>query len=153
MRYLEKIEPDSPQTWVAIASVATRMLRQEEALDAYERAALLKPDDAGLRTSVGHLQKTLGRRPESEASYKAALELDPGRAEAWWSLADLKNYVFSDADIAAMQGLLSSDTPERSNEAQLQFALGKALEQREAYGQAFVHYAAGNALTWPWNRR
>ena len=146
VRYLEKIEPDSPQTWVAIASVATRMLRQEEALDAYERAALLKPDEAGLRISVGHLQKTLGRRPQSEASYKAALELDPGRAEAWWSLADLKNYVFSDAEIAAMQRLLSSDTRERSNEAQLQFALGKALEQREAYGQAFAHYAAGNAL-------
>jgi tetratricopeptide (TPR) repeat protein len=146
VRYLEKIEPDSPQTWVAIASVATRMLRQEEALDAYERAAVLKPDEAGLRISVGHLQKTLGRRPASEASYKAALELDPGRAEAWWSLADLKNYVFSDAEIAAMQRLLSSDTRERSNEAQLQFALGKALEQRAAYGQAFAHYAAGNAL-------
>ena len=146
VRYLEKIEPDSPQTWVAIASVATRMLRQEEALDAYERAAQLKPDDPGLRLSVGHLQKTLGRRPESEASYKAALQLDPGRAEAWWSLADLKNYVFSDAEIAEMQRLLSSDKRERSNEAQLQFALGKASEQREAYEQAFAHYAAGNAL-------
>jgi len=146
VRYLEKIEPDSPQTWVAIASVATRMLRQEEALDAYERAALLKPDEVGLRISAGHLQKTLGRRRESEASYKAALEMDAGRAEAWWSLADLKNYVFSEAEIAAMQRLLSSDKRERSNEAQLQFALGKALEQREAYAQAFAHYAAGNAL-------
>jgi tetratricopeptide (TPR) repeat protein len=146
VRYLEKIEPDSPQTWVAIASVATRMLRQEEALDAYERAALLKPDEAGLRISAGHLQKTLGRRPESEASYKAALQTDPGRAEAWWSLADLKNYVFSDAEIAEMQRLLASDKRQRSNEAQLQFALGKAFEQRAAYAQAFVHYAEGNAL-------
>jgi tetratricopeptide (TPR) repeat protein len=146
VRYLEKIEPDSPQTWVAIASVATRMLRQEEALDAYERAALLKPDEAGLRISAGHLQKTLGRRRESEASYKAALAMDPSRAEAWWSLADLKNYVFSDAEIAEMQRLLSSDKRERSNEAQLQFALGKAFEQRESYEQAFAHYAAGNAL-------
>ena len=32
--------------------------------------------------SIGHLQKTLGRRRESEASYKAALAMDPGRAEA-----------------------------------------------------------------------
>jgi tetratricopeptide (TPR) repeat protein len=146
VRYLEKIEPDSPQTWVAIASVATRMLRQEEALDAYERAALLKPDDPGLLISAGHLQKTLGRRRESEASYKAALGVDPGRAEAWWSLADLKNYVFSDAEIDEMQRLLSSGARERSNEAQLQFALGRAMEQREAYEPAFAHYAAGNAL-------
>ncbi len=146
VRYLEKIEPDSPQTWVAIASVATRMLRLEEALAAYERAAFLKPDEAGLRISAGHLQKTLGRRPESEASYKAALQTDPGRAEAWWSLADLKNYVFSDAEIAEMQRQLSSGKQERSNEAHLQFALGKAFEQRAAYAPAFAHYAAGNAL-------
>jgi tetratricopeptide (TPR) repeat protein len=146
VRYLEKIEPDSPQTWVAIASVATRMLRLEEALAAYERAAFLKPDEAGLRVSAGHLQKTLGRRPESEASYKGALEIDPARAEAWWSLADLKNYVFSDAEIAEMQRLLASGKQPRSNEAHLQFALGKAFEQRAAYAQAFVHYAAGNAL-------
>jgi tetratricopeptide (TPR) repeat protein len=146
VRYLEKIEPDSPQTWVAIASVATRMLRLEEALDAYERAAILKPDEAGLKISAGHLQKTLGRRPDSEASYKAALQSDPSRAEAWWSLADLKNYVFSDAELAEMQRLLSSGKQQRSNEAHLRFALGKAFEQRAAYPQAFVHYAEGNAL-------
>ncbi len=146
VRYLEKIEPDSPQTWVAIASVATRMLRLEDALAAYERAAFLKPDEAGLRVSAGHLQKTLGRRPESEASYKAALQTDPGRTEAWWSLADLKNYVFSDAEIAEMQRLLASGKQPRSNDAHLQFALGKAFEQRAAHAQAFAHYAAGNAL-------
>jgi tetratricopeptide (TPR) repeat protein len=145
-RYLEKIEPESPQTWVTIASVATRLMRQEEALEAYERAAQLKPDEVGLRMSAGHVQKTLGRRRDSEASYKAALQMDPGRAEAYWSLADLKNYSFSDEEIAAMQRLLSSDKRERSNEAQLHFALGRAFEQRHDYRQAFAHYAEGNAL-------
>jgi tetratricopeptide (TPR) repeat protein len=145
-RYLEKIEPESPQTWVTIASVATRLLRQEEALEAYERAAQLKPDEVGLRMSAGHLQKTLGRRRDSEGSYKAALQMEPGHAEAYWSLADLKNYSFSDEEIAAMQKLLASDKRERSNDAQLHFALGRAFEQRHDYGQAFAHYAEGNAL-------
>ncbi len=102
--HLAKIEPDSPQTWVTIAGVATRLMRQERALEAYERAALLKPDEVGLRMSAGHAQKTLGRRADSEASYKAALRMDPGRAEGWWSLADLKNYPFSDAEIAGHAG-------------------------------------------------
>jgi tetratricopeptide (TPR) repeat protein len=145
-RHLEKIEPESPQTWVTIAAIATRLLRQEEALAAYERAAQLKPDEVGLRTSAGHVQKTLGRRRDSEASYKAALQLDPGRAEAYWSLADLKTYTFTDEEIAAMQRLLSSDKRDHSNEAQLNFALGKAFEQRQDYEQAFAHYARGNAL-------
>jgi tetratricopeptide (TPR) repeat protein len=145
-RHLERIEPGSPQTWVTVAAVATRLMRQEEALRAYERAADLKPDEVGLRVSAGHVQKTLGRRRESEASYKAALQMDPGIAEAYWSLADLKNYTFSDEEIAAMQQLLASDKRQRSNEAQLHFALGRAFEQRQEYARAFAHYAQGNAL-------
>ncbi|MGH8275909.1 MAG: sulfotransferase, partial [Steroidobacteraceae bacterium] len=145
-RYLVKIEPQSPQTWVAVAGVAIRLMRQGEALEAYERAARLRPQEVGLRMSIGHVQKTLGRRRDSEASYKAALRMDPGRAEAYWSLADLKNYSFSDAEISALQRLLLADRRDRSNEAQLNFALGKAFEQRQRYPEAFACYVRGNAL-------
>ena len=145
-RRLTKIEPENPQSWITIASVSTRLMRQEEALEAYEQAARLKPEEVRLRMSIGHIHKTLGRRHESEAAYKAALAMDPGIAEAYWSLADLKNYSFSDAEIAAMQHLLTSDKHERSNAAQLCFALGKAFEQRQQYGDAFAYYARGNAL-------
>jgi tetratricopeptide (TPR) repeat protein len=145
-RRLVKIEPENPQSWITIASVSTRLMRQEEALEAYEQAARLKPEEVRLRMSIGHIHKTLGRRPESEAAYKAALAMDPGIAEAYWSLADLKNYSFSDAEIAAMQRLLTSDKRERSNTAQLCFALGKAFEQRQQYPDAFAYYARGNTL-------
>ncbi|MGO9802912.1 MAG: sulfotransferase [Steroidobacteraceae bacterium] len=145
-QYLERIEPRSPQTWVTAAGVAIRLMRQAEAIDAYERAFELRPQEAGLQMSIGHLQKTLGRRAASEASYKAALAMDPGRAEAYWSLADLKNYTFSDAEIADMQRLIGSDPRGPSNEAQLNFALGKAFEQRRRYAQAFAHYARGAQL-------
>jgi tetratricopeptide (TPR) repeat protein len=145
-RRLIKIEPKNPQSWITIANVSTRLMRQDEALAAYEHAARLQPDGVRLRMSIGHVQKTLGRRADSEASYKAALAMDPGIAEAYWSLADLKNYAFSDVEVEAMQRLLTSDKRERSNEAQLHFALGKAFEQRERYADAFAHYARGNAL-------
>ena len=145
-RHAAKIEPDNPQTWITIASVSTRLMHQEETLEAYERAARLQPQEVRLRMTIGHAQKTLGRRPESEAAYKAALAMDPGLAEAYWSLADLKNYSFTDAEVAAMQRLLASDKRERTNEAQLHFALGKACEQRRQYADAFAHYAQGNAL-------
>ena len=145
-RHLIKIEPKNPQSWITIATVATQLMRQEEALAAYEQAARLQPDEIRPRMSIGHVQKTLGRRADSEASYKAALAMDPGMAEAYWSLADLKNYTLSDAEVQAIQRLLESDKRDRSNEAQLHFALGKAFEQREQYPEAFAHYARGNAL-------
>jgi tetratricopeptide (TPR) repeat protein len=144
-RHLGNVEPRNPQTWLTVAAVATRLMRQEEALAAYQRAAELRPEEVGLRISAGHVQKTLGRSRESEASYKAALQLDPTSAEAYWSLADLKNYTFSDAEIAGMQQLLNGQRA-RSSEAQLRFALGRAFEQRREFAAAFAHYAAGNAL-------
>jgi tetratricopeptide (TPR) repeat protein len=145
-RRLIKIEPENPQNWITSASVSTRLLRQEEALGAYEQAARLQPEEVRLRLSIGHIYKTLGRRHESEAAYKSALAMDPAMVDAYWSLADLKNYAFSDAEIAAMQHLLTNDQAGRSKTAPLYFALGKAFEQRGQYADAFAYYARGNAL-------
>jgi tetratricopeptide (TPR) repeat protein len=145
-RHLVKIDPQNPQSWITIASVSTRLLRNEQALEAYERAAQLQPEEARLRMSIGHVYKTLGRRDDSETAYKAALALDPTIADAYWSLADLKNYSFDDAEIGAMERQLEGGKLDRSNAAQLHFALGKAFEQRERYADAFASYARGNAL-------
>ena len=145
-RHATEIEPDNPYTWITVATVATRLMRQEEALEAYERAARLQPEEVRLRTTLGHVYKTLGGRAESEAAYKEALALDPGHAEAWWSLADLKTYVFDDAEVAAMKRALAEGKRSRSETAQLHFALGRALEQRHEYGDAFTHYARGNSM-------
>jgi len=144
-RRVLQVEPENPQSWVTVAVVATRLLQQERSLEAYEKAAALKPEEERIRLSIGHVQKTLGRRGDSEASYKAALAINPAMGAAYWSLADLKNYTFSDAEISAMQGLLQGDRP-RDDVAQVHFALGKAFEQRQDYPKAFEHYAQGNTL-------
>ena len=115
-------------------------------LAAFEEAARLNPTQVRLRLSIGHIHKTLGRRHECEQAYHECLRMDPGLGEAYWSLADLKTYVFSDAEIAAMQELLAGASGDDSNKAQLHFARGRALEQKKQYQEAFIHYAAGNAL-------
>ena len=144
-RELLKLEPENPQNWAALGSVYIKLLRQEDALSAYEEAARLNPSQAGFRLAIGHVNKTLGRRAACEAAYRQCLRLDPNYAEAYWSLADLKNYSFSDAELAAMQALLASPAAS-TDEAQLHFAIARALEQRERNAEAFRHYAAGNAL-------
>jgi len=152
IRKLLQIEPENPQNWVALGTVYTRMLRQEDALTAYEEAARLNPKQVRLRLSIGHVLKTLGSRAACEQAYHECLAMDPEFGEAYWSLADLKNYLFSDAEIAAMRELAAApaaaaaDKAASANAAQLQFALGRAFEQRGEYAQAFDHYATGNAL-------
>jgi len=144
-RQLLQIEPENPQTWVTVASVAVRFMRHEEALEAYQHAARFKPEELRIRMSIGHVQRTLGRRADSEASYKAVLAADPANPEAYWSLADLKNYSFSDAELEAMESRVAEGVGQRPGGAQLYFAVGKALEQRRRYPEAFAAYAQGNA--------
>jgi len=146
IRRLLKIEPENPQNWVALGLVCTRLLHQEDALAAFEEAARLNPTQVRLRLSIGHIQKTLGRRVQCERTYHDCLAMDPRCGEAYWSLADLKTYVFSNTEIAAMKGLLAGASGEAGNQAHLHFALGRAYEHRTEYSSAFAHYSAGNAL-------
>jgi tetratricopeptide (TPR) repeat protein len=143
IRRLLKIEPENPKNWVLLGTVYTRLMRQADALPAFEEAIRLNPSEVRLRLSIGHAHKTLGNRRESEEAYKACLRFDPNFGEAYWSLADLKNYVFSDAEIAAMRALQKDDGAD-VEQAHVHFALGRALEQRKEYGAAFQHYASGN---------
>ena len=148
-RHLLKIEPENPQTWIVMATVASRFMRQEQALEAYQRAVQYRPGDVRLLMSIGHVRKSLGQRAESEASYKQVLAADAANAEAWWSLADLKSYTFDDSEVAAMQRLAAdweATGRVRPGDAQLYFALGKALEQRGQYREAFAAYARGNVM-------
>lgn len=144
VRHLLRIEPENPQNWVMLGNVCTRLMRQPDALAAFEQAARLNPNEVRLRLSIGHLHKTLGHRRECEETYRACLGLDPSFGEAYWSLADLKNYFFSDAEIAAMRALLKGEGGDDKDQAQLHFALGRALEHRKDFPEAFEHYATGN---------
>ena len=146
IRDLLQMESENPQNWVALGSVYTRLLRQKDALTAFEEAARLNPAQVRLRLSIGHIHKTLGHRIECEETYHECLRMEPGCGEAYWSLADLKTYVFPEHEIASMQALVARSSADESNQAQLHFALGRALEQRLQHESAFTHYALGNAL-------
>jgi tetratricopeptide (TPR) repeat protein len=145
-RDLLQMESENPQNWVALGSVYTRLLRQKDALTAFEEAARLNPTQVRLRLSIGHILKTLGQRLECEQAYHECLRMEPECGEAYWSLADLKTYVFPDDEIDAMQALVARAAADESSQAQLHFALGRALEQRSKYESAFAQYALGNAL-------
>ncbi len=140
------IEPQNEQNWLALATLCGRLMQPEAALAAYQAAERINPKRRLVHLSIGHVLKTLGRRAECERVYHECLEQDPTSGEAYWSLADLKNYRFSAAEIAAMEALLADRAGDDINRAALHFALGRALEQRQDYGRAFEHYSTGNRL-------
>jgi tetratricopeptide (TPR) repeat protein len=140
------VEPESPRCWIMLATINGRMQRPEAALAAYREAERLSPDEPLVHLSIGHVLKTLGRREECERVYHECIARDARAGEAYVSLAELKNYEFTPAEIAAMDALLAAGAGGDGNVARLHFALGRAHEQRGDPAIAFAHYAAGNRL-------
>jgi hypothetical protein len=66
--------------------------------------------------------------------------------EAYWSLANLKTFRFTDADLAAMRAHLADPALDDVHRVHFHFALGKACEDAGDFAQSFAHYAKGNAL-------
>lgn len=118
----------------------------DTALTAFDRILEKLPGDASTLTSRGHALKTYGRTEEAIESYRAATRAEPGQGDAWYALANLKTFSFSDADLAAMRQEMTRGTLSHAARVHLCFALGKACEDREDIDQAFANYEQGNVL-------
>ncbi|WP_010545626.1 tetratricopeptide repeat-containing sulfotransferase family protein [Sphingomonas elodea] len=139
-------EPDNPTHTNLQAAVNARLGDFDSAIGLYERVLEQAPNQPRVWMSYGHMLKTVGRQADAIAAYRRSIALMPALGEAWWSLANLKTVRFDDADLAAMEAALAGTALAEEDRFHLDFALGKALEERGQAALAFAHYAAGNAL-------
>jgi tetratricopeptide (TPR) repeat protein len=116
----------------------------ERAIELYRELLTGAAQPADLHLSIAHSLKTLGRREEAIAEYRAAAAARPGYGDVYWSLANLKTYRFTDEELEQM----TTAEPAASlvDRYHLCFALGKALEDRQQYASSFEYYVRGNAL-------
>ncbi|MCR9267464.1 MAG: sulfotransferase, partial [Alphaproteobacteria bacterium] len=145
-RHLYETEPDNPlfQSHFAIESMQTG--HYQRALDLFDQVLERLPQDPATHTSRGHALKTLGRQDEAVAAYRRAYSAQPDYGDAWYGLANLKTYRFTDEEIAGMQAQEASPDLTFANRIHLCFALGKAFEDRKDYDASFAYYERGNAL-------
>jgi tetratricopeptide (TPR) repeat protein len=120
--------------------------QHEEALALYRELLEGAIQPAELHLSSAHSLKTLGSTAAAIAEYRAAADSRPGYGEAYWSLANLKTYRFTDEEIGGMEAAEASPTASGADRYHLCFALGKALEDRGRFEQSFAYYRRGNAL-------
>jgi tetratricopeptide (TPR) repeat protein len=128
------------------AAVLMGLGRHDEALPIYQQVLLESPRDPDLHLSIAHALKTLNRASEAMASYRAAAAIRPSYGEAYWSFANLKKYPFTDEEVARMRAEEAHAEVELADRYHLCFALGKALEDRAQFADAFRYYERGNAL-------
>ena len=134
------------ESWTTLGTVLAWGLKQAEAASAFERALAINPKQPRVHLSLGHVHKALGNSEASIRAYRDAAGADAGLGEAWWSLADLKTYRFTDSERNAMLTAQNRKDLFGRDRAALHFALGKAFEDRGEVDKAFDHYRRGNDL-------
>ena len=137
-------DPDSSGHANLRAATLGRLGAFEEAIELYDRILAEHPDQPKVWMSRAHVLKTVGRLDDSVHAYRRALALAPTLGEVWWSLANLKTVRFDDEDVAAMTSALATDGLTAEDRFHLEFALGKAHEDRREAEAAFACYDAAN---------
>lgn len=124
--------------------------QSDAALAELEQALAIDPDYLSALLNLGNLYEDRGERDAARAAYARALSVAPTSA-APLPLARLANATrFTDAAdplIAQVKAALSAPAAGDADRAELGFALGRALDEVEAYDEAFDAYAAANAAS------
>ncbi|RPH96647.1 MAG: sulfotransferase family protein [Lysobacterales bacterium] len=144
-----ELEPGNFQGHFLLASVLAPAARSYDAIDAYRKVLELRPKHPGAWLGLGHMLKTVGRQDEAIEAYRECIRLKPGNGEIYWSLANLKTYRLSDADIEEIEAQLrqepDADDPDTQSRVNFQFALAKAWEDRGDFERAWRCYDEGNS--------
>lgn len=143
---LVALEPDNPQFLMQRANLLLQIGETRAALEEYDRLAERDPANTMVSLTRGHALKTLGDLEAAIAAYRRAYAIRPDFGDAYWSLANLKTYRFTEAELAAMATQEAAPGTAADDRIHLCFALGKALEDGKQFDRAFEYYQRGNAL-------
>ncbi len=133
-------------SYVMQGNILTKAQRHEESLAAYQQALEISPANAGALSGMGHVLKTIGRQAESIAAFRQCIQAHPAFGEAYWSLANLKTFDFSNDEVAVMEKMAAeADLPD---EPKINFflSLGKHYENEKNFDRSFDFYRQGNEL-------
>jgi predicted Zn-dependent protease len=139
-------DPASPASKRLYATAVVGLGEHERAIALYRELLTGSPRDADVHLSIAHAQKTLGSSSEAIESYRKAAACRADFGDAYWSLANLKTYRFTRAELARLRNAESEPKTGLVDRYHLCFALGKALEDEGNFADSFRYYQKGNAL-------
>lgn len=148
-RHLVELDGSYDALW-SLIEVLLRYGLNGEALQACNRAEALSGGDASRVSEIdlvrGQVLRILGERENSIATLQASIAGNPRNAAAWWALADMKTYEFSEADRQAIETIISDPAVADARKSMAAFALAKASETDGDWEKTMGLYQAANAL-------
>jgi tetratricopeptide (TPR) repeat protein len=143
---LLKLEPDNRDYLSLHATVCAGLGEHERAITLYRELVAAAPSWPHLQLLLGNSLKAVGRQRDAIESYRAAAAARPSFGDAYWSLANLKTYRFTEEEIERMRAEEAAPATQLADRYHLCFSLGKAFEDRGEYAESWRYYERGNAL-------
>ena len=143
---LEKAQPENLSYLTQSAALLSMAGRFEDAHTKFRRILKRAPGNARILTNFGHSLRYGGKGEQAIDTYLQAIEADPDTGEAWWSLANLKTFRFTDEQVMSMRERLAALDAPSADKFHLAFALGKALEDAGEHDESFAAYRTGNKI-------
>jgi len=144
-RQAVKLKPGNPYLHFSLGKQLFIVGFSKEALEAYEAGLALKPESPHGQSGRLNALRVLGQADEAVAGYLACIKKGVNAAESWWSLSSLRTYSFSDDDIDGMASLQRAGNVSELDSTFLDFAMGKALDDRRQFDDAWQCYVKGNS--------
>lgn len=116
----------------------------QRAHDLLHRALDLKPNSAILHHNYAGVCIALGDLKEAERHYRAAIQLQPDYAEAFYNLSRTVHFERNDPTFPALDKLLQRHDLSKEDRCFGHFAMGKMLDDIHEYRHAFPHFQRGN---------
>jgi tetratricopeptide (TPR) repeat protein len=139
-------EPDNTELLSMDAAANAGLGRHEAAIEVYRRLLAAAPASCELHVMLGHSLQSIGDSKKAIESYHAAAAIRPSFGDAFWSVANLKTYRFSQREIAHMRAQEAASGAHAVDRYHLCFALGRAYEEQEEYAESWQFYQRGNEL-------
>ncbi|WP_160151909.1 sulfotransferase [Microbulbifer sp. ALW1] len=133
----------NPELLDMLATIYSRLGRQQQALSLYRQALQLAPDNIGILVNAAAVQLFLGRSADAGIALRRVLERAPDHYRAHWLLAKSRrgNHTETRAHLEALQALAGTAPPVA--QPYLHYAAGKLSEDLRDWDCAWQHYQAG----------
>jgi tetratricopeptide (TPR) repeat protein len=113
----------------------------------FSKCAQLRPEHPAAYLQLGHILKARRQFAAAAEHYLDYVERsDTDKGNGYWSLADLRDFEFSDDQVADMRAHLNGCAAMKAEASIMHFALAIAAEQSADFDAALTHFDAANNI-------
>jgi len=139
----DHVEEGQARAWLSLGHLLENT-KPDDALDAYQKAAALTPQDPEPHLSAGLLRERRKDFPGAEVEYKQVLVLDPHSSEA---VIGLTNIYMKSGRVAEAEPLLRQLATDRPDDAGIHLQLGRVLAAQGKKDEAIPEIRAALKLS------